>query len=70
MPVGGHIIRKKALGFTKAFEITYFEAFETCNKYNIIIRKYDIIFRTISVEERPRTADICWEQTRLSKILS
>ena len=72
MPVGGHIIRKKALEFATDFEILYFKSSERCNRYSITVRRYDVIFLTISVEERSCTADmtIRWKQTHLSTILS
>ena len=70
LPIGGHIIRDKALEFAKELNIMDFKASEGWLDRGK--KRYNVIFRAIAVEERSCTADMTasWEQTHLSTILS
>ena len=70
VPVGGPIIREKALDFAKELNITYFNASEGwLDQWK---NRHNAVFRTVSGEERSCTAEMAasWEQTHLPTILS
>ena len=70
VPIGGHIIREKALDFAKELNIsTIFEALKgELDQW----KNRHVVFRTVFGEERSCTKEMTasWEQTHLSKILS
>ena len=70
VPIGGHIIREKALDFAKELNITDFKASE--GQLDQSKNRHNVVFRTLSGEERSCTEEMTasWEQTHLPTILS
>ena len=70
VPIGGHIIREKALDFAKELNITDFKASQGwLDRWK---DRHNVVFRTVSGEEKSCTEEMTasWEQTHLPTILS
>ena len=70
VPIGGYIIRKKALDFAKELNITDFKA--SGGWLDRWKNRHNVVFRAISGEERSCTEEMTasWAQTHLPTILS
>ena len=68
VPIGGYIIREKALDFAKELNITDFKASDGwLDRWK---NRYNVVFRTISGEGRSCTEEMTsWAQTHLPTIL-
>ena len=70
VPIGGYIIREKALNFAKELNITNFKASDGwLGRWK---NRYNVVFRAITGVERSCTEEMTasWAQTHLSTILS
>ena len=70
VPIGGYIIREKALDFAKELNITDFKASDGwLDRWK---NRHNVVFRAISGEERSCTEEMTasWAQTHLPTILS
>ena len=70
VPIGGYIIREKALDFAKGLNITDFKA--SGGWLDRSKKRHNVVFRAISGEERSCTEEMIasWAQTHLPTILS